>query len=94
MLTSKATAYPLTFITVKLGLGIPLNEIKNSVTKVMSACSELSLNYMVVKILRWGPQEVQSHVVPSQQQHEERRRGDEHRAHIRGDDSEGHLCYQ
>ncbi|KAK1219072.1 Carbamoyl-phosphate synthase [Marasmius sp. AFHP31] len=50
-LASKATGYPLAFIAVKLGLGIPLNEIKNSVTKVTSACFEPSLDY-VVKIPR------------------------------------------
>jgi len=30
-----------------------LNEIKNSVTKVTSACFEPSLDYVVVKIPRW-----------------------------------------
>ncbi|KAG5219928.1 Bifunctional pyrimidine biosynthesis protein [Salix suchowensis] len=50
-LASKATGYPLAFIAAKLGLGIPLNEIKNSVTKVTSACFEPSLDYVVVKIL-------------------------------------------
>jgi carbamoyl-phosphate synthase/aspartate carbamoyltransferase len=34
-------------------LGIPLNEIKNTVTKVTSACFEPSLDYVVVKIPRW-----------------------------------------
>ncbi|KAF9446648.1 aspartate carbamoyltransferase [Macrolepiota fuliginosa MF-IS2] len=52
-LASKATGYPLAFIAAKLGLGIPLNEIKNSVTKVTSACFEPSLDYCVVKIPRW-----------------------------------------
>ncbi|KAF8906981.1 carbamoyl-phosphate synthase [Gymnopilus junonius] len=52
-LASKATGYPLAFIAAKLGLGIPLNEIKNSVTKVTSACFEPSLDYVVVKIPRW-----------------------------------------
>jgi len=52
-LASKATGYPLAFIAAKLGLGIPLNEIKNSVTKVTSACFEPSLDYIVVKIPRW-----------------------------------------
>lgn len=37
----------------KLGLGIPLNKIKNFVTKVTSACFEPSLDYVVVKIPRW-----------------------------------------
>ena len=52
-LASKATGYPLAFIAAKLGLGIPLNEIKNSVTKETSACFEPSLDYCVVKMPRW-----------------------------------------
>lgn len=52
-LASKATGYPLAFIAAKLGLGIPLNEIKNSVTKETSACFEPSLDYVVVKMPRW-----------------------------------------
>ena len=52
-LASKATGYPLAFIAAKLGLGIPLNEIKNSVTKKTCACFEPSLDYVVVKIPRW-----------------------------------------
>lgn len=52
-LASKATGYPLAFIAAKLGLGIPLNEISNSVTKVTCACFEPSLDYVVVKMPRW-----------------------------------------
>lgn len=52
-LASKATGYPLAFIAAKLGLGIPLNDIKNSVTKSTCACFEPSLDYVVVKIPRW-----------------------------------------
>jgi carbamoyl-phosphate synthase/aspartate carbamoyltransferase len=52
-LASKATGYPLAFIATKLGLGIPLDEIKNSVTKVMTACFKPSLDYCVIKIPRW-----------------------------------------
>ncbi|KAI5281900.1 hypothetical protein KEM54_003065, partial [Ascosphaera aggregata] len=52
-LASKATGYPLAFIAAKLGLGIPLNEIKNSVTRSTCACFEPSLDYCVVKIPRW-----------------------------------------
>jgi carbamoyl-phosphate synthase / aspartate carbamoyltransferase len=52
-LASKATGYPLAFIAAKLGLGIPLNEIPNSVTKKTCACFEPSLDYVVVKIPRW-----------------------------------------
>ena len=52
-LASKATGYPLAFVAAKLGLGIPLNEISNAVTKVTCACFEPSLDYVVVKIPRW-----------------------------------------
>lgn len=52
-LASKATGYPLAFIAAKLGLNIPLNEIRNSVTKETTACFEPSLDYCVVKIPRW-----------------------------------------
>jgi carbamoyl-phosphate synthase / aspartate carbamoyltransferase len=52
-LASKATGYPLAFIAAKLGLNIPLNEIKNSVTRSTVACFEPSLDYVVVKIPRW-----------------------------------------
>lgn len=52
-LASKATGYPLAFIAAKLGLGIPLNDISNTVTKVTCACFEPSLDYVVVKMPRW-----------------------------------------
>jgi carbamoyl-phosphate synthase/aspartate carbamoyltransferase len=52
-LASKATGYPLAFIAAKLGLGIPLKDISNSVTKVTVACFEPSLDYVVVKMPRW-----------------------------------------
>ncbi|BFZ58486.1 Carbamoyl-phosphate synthase [Savitreella phatthalungensis] len=52
-LASKATGYPLAYTAAKLGLNIPLNEIKNSVTKETCACFEPSLDYCVVKIPRW-----------------------------------------
>lgn len=52
-LASKATGYPLAFVAAKLGLGIPLNEITNSVTGKTCACFEPSLDYVVVKIPRW-----------------------------------------
>ncbi|KAN0059974.1 Carbamoyl-phosphate synthase [Thecaphora frezii] len=52
-LASKATGYPLAFIAAKLGLNIPLNEIRNSVTLETSACFEPSLDYVVTKFPRW-----------------------------------------
>jgi len=55
-LASKATGYPLAFIAAKLALGKTLPELKNSVTKVTSACFEPALDYIVVKIPRWDLQ--------------------------------------
>ncbi|RDA86102.1 hypothetical protein CP532_1142 [Ophiocordyceps camponoti-leonardi (nom. inval.)] len=52
-LASKATGYPLAFIAAKLGLGIPLKDLSNSVTKETCACFEPSLDYVVVKMPRW-----------------------------------------
>ncbi|CAN8071122.1 unnamed protein product [Agarophyton chilense] len=52
-LASKATGYPLAFVAAQLALGIPLPEIRNSITKETSACFEPSLDYIVVKIPRW-----------------------------------------
>lgn len=52
-LASKATGYPLAFVAAKLGLGIPLTEVQNAVTKKTIACFEPSLDYCVVKIPRW-----------------------------------------
>ena len=52
-LASKATGYPLAFVAAKLGLGYGLHEVKNSVTKVTTACFEPALDYVVCKIPRW-----------------------------------------
>lgn len=52
-LASKATGYPLAFVAAKISLGIPLTDIRNSVTKTTSACFEPSLDYVVTKIPRW-----------------------------------------
>ncbi|ODV62991.1 bifunctional carbamoylphosphate synthetase/aspartate transcarbamylase [Ascoidea rubescens DSM 1968] len=52
-LASKATGYPLAYTAAKLGLNIPLNEIRNSVTQSTYSCFEPSLDYIVVKIPRW-----------------------------------------
>nr|NVI70447.1 rudimentary [Cucujiformia] len=52
-LASKATGYPLAYVAAKLGLGIPLPDIKNLVTGDTTACFEPSLDYCVVKIPRW-----------------------------------------
>lgn len=52
-LASEATGYPLAFVAAKLGMGYGLQEIKNSVTKVTTACFEPALDYVVCKIPRW-----------------------------------------
>ena len=52
-LASKATGYPLAYIAAKLALGIPLPELKNSVTKETTAFFEPSLDYCVIKMPRW-----------------------------------------
>lgn len=52
-LASKATGYPLAFVAAKLALGYGLHELKNSVTKVTTACFEPALDYIVCKIPRW-----------------------------------------
>ncbi len=52
-MASKATGYPLAYIAAKLALGVPLPELKNSVTGSTTACFEPSLDYIVVKVPRW-----------------------------------------
>ena len=52
-LASKATGYPLAYTAAKLGLNIPLDKVKNSITKSTCACFEPSLDYCVVKMPRW-----------------------------------------
>ncbi|CAL8315987.1 unnamed protein product [Lota lota] len=52
-LASKATGYPLAYVAAKLGLGIPLPLLKNSVTGSTTANFEPSLDYCVVKVPRW-----------------------------------------
>ncbi|NXK68782.1 PYR1 protein, partial [Sylvietta virens] len=53
-LASKATGYPLAYVAAKLGGGIPLPLLRNSVTGGGTASFEPSLDYCVVKIPRWG----------------------------------------
>ncbi len=52
-LASKATGFPLAFVAAKVGLGYGLHQLKNSVTKVTTACFEPALDYVVCKIPRW-----------------------------------------
>merc|ERR1719422_2698597 len=52
-LASKATGYPLAYIAAKLALGSDLVSLRNSVTRVTTACFEPSLDYVVAKVPRW-----------------------------------------
>jgi len=52
-LASKATGYPLAFVSAKLAIGYGLHELRNDVTKNTSAFFEPALDYLVVKIPRW-----------------------------------------
>lgn len=52
-LASKATGYPLAYMTAKIQLGYTLPELLNQITKVTTACFEPSLDYLVVKFPRW-----------------------------------------
>ena len=52
-LASKATGYPLAYMSAKIGLGYSLSELVNSITKVTTACFEPSLDYLVCKHPRW-----------------------------------------
>lgn len=52
-LASKATGYPLAYVATKISLGKDLVSIRNSVTKITTACFEPSLDYCVLKVPRW-----------------------------------------
>ena len=52
-LASKATGYPLAYMSAKIGLGYSLPELVNSITKTTTACFEPSLDYIVCKHPRW-----------------------------------------
>jgi len=59
-LASKATGYPLAFVSTKLSLGKRLYEIQNAVTKKTTAFFEPALDYLVVKMPRWDIQKLKS----------------------------------
>ena len=52
-LASKATGYPIAKVSAKIAIGYTLDEIKNDVTGVTSACFEPVLDYVIVKIPKW-----------------------------------------
>ncbi len=52
-LASKATGYPIAYMSAKIGLGYSLPELANSITKTTTACFEPALDYIVCKHPRW-----------------------------------------
>ena len=52
-LASKATGYPLAYMSAKIGLGYNLSELVNRITQNTTACFEPSLDYIVCKHPRW-----------------------------------------
>lgn len=52
-LASKATGYPLAYMSAKIGIGYTLPELVNQITKSTTACFEPSLDYIVCKHPRW-----------------------------------------
>lgn len=53
-LASKATGYPLAYISAKLALGYTLPEIKNILTNVTTAFFEPATDYVALKFPRWN----------------------------------------
>ncbi len=53
-LASKATGFPIAKIATKLAVGYTLDEIPNDITRVTKASFEPTLDYVVVKIPRFG----------------------------------------
>ncbi|KAK1933119.1 carbamoyl phosphate synthetase [Babesia divergens] len=52
-LASKATGYPLAYVAARIALGYDLVQMRNTITRVTTACFEPSLDYVVVKIPKW-----------------------------------------
>ena len=52
-LASKATGYPLAYMSAKIGLCYSLPELVNTITKKTTACFEPALDYIVCKHPRW-----------------------------------------
>jgi len=52
-LASKATGFPIAKVAAKLAIGYTLDELRNDVTGVTSACFEPAIDYIVTKMPRW-----------------------------------------
>lgn len=50
---SKATGYPLAYITAKLALGLNLAELTNNITNATCACFEPSMDYVAINVPKW-----------------------------------------
>jgi carbamoyl-phosphate synthase large subunit len=53
-LASKATGFPIAKIATKLAIGYTLDELRNDITRVTSACFEPAIDYCVVKMPRFA----------------------------------------
>lgn len=52
-LASKATGYPIAYVTAKIALGYRLKEIVNKTTKKPAGALEPAVDYLVIKMPRW-----------------------------------------
>jgi carbamoyl-phosphate synthase large subunit len=52
-LASKATGYPIAYVTAKIALGYRLPEIRNKITNQPAGFLEPDIDYVVVKMPRW-----------------------------------------
>ena len=52
-LASKATGYPLAYVSAKLALGYTLYDVKNLISKATTSFFEPSMDYIIVKMPRW-----------------------------------------
>jgi len=53
-LASKATGFPIAYVSAKLSIGYALSEIDNHVTGTTKACFEPPIDYVALKIPRWN----------------------------------------
>lgn len=53
-LASKATGFPIAYVSAKLSIGYALSEIDNHITGTTKACFEPPIDYVALKIPRWN----------------------------------------
>jgi carbamoyl-phosphate synthase large subunit len=53
-LASKATGFPIAYVSAKLSIGYALSEIDNNITGTTKACFEPPIDYVAIKIPRWN----------------------------------------